>query len=398
MIKSIQLTNFFSFKEELIPLHENINSLIGVNGAGKTNVLKAVELLKKLGQENGLQNWMETQGGFEQVYCRVNDLEVFPQTIGLSFTFDAEKLAETYDVELPKELIQYKIKIIKASKSASYTLKEEVRTVDAVYEEIVDETRRIVKIVEQNSSLVQETLPLESMPHLSSLAQINSYHKSTLPLHWAIKAFTQDIELYPYFDVTPNSPMRQAQIIDNEKNRLLSDGQNLAQVLWHIKNNYSEQYEEILKKLWSVNYNNKALEFNFTIDNQLELFFVEEQLNAPTSIKQVSDGILQKLCLLAILLNPDRGKFICIEKPEEHIYPFQRNFSISSLYHIEDSTFLYTTHYPELTDSLRVHHIITVMKFNQNVSEIDIYTEDEFKGIYDRILLSELWNNGEIGR
>ncbi|MEN0051898.1 MAG: AAA family ATPase, partial [Bacteroidota bacterium] len=175
MIKSIQLTNFFSFKEELIPLHENINALIGVNGAGKTNVLKAVELLKRLGQEDGLQNWMEFQGGFEQVYCRVNDLEMFPQMIGLSFTFDAEKLAETYDTELPKALIQYKIEIVKASKPASYTLKEEVRTVDAVYEEIVDETRRIVEIVEQSSNLVQETLPLESMPHLSSLAQINSY-------------------------------------------------------------------------------------------------------------------------------------------------------------------------------------------------------------------------------
>ncbi|MEN0051717.1 MAG: AAA family ATPase, partial [Bacteroidota bacterium] len=94
MIKSIQLTNFFSFKEETIPLHENINVLIGINGVGKTNVLKSVGLLKLLAQKEGVSTWMEQQGGFEQVYCRANDLEQFPKTIGLTFVFDAKKLSK----------------------------------------------------------------------------------------------------------------------------------------------------------------------------------------------------------------------------------------------------------------------------------------------------------------
>ena len=197
--------------------------------------------------------------------------------------------------------------------------------------------------------------------------------------------------------------MRQPQVATFKHKRLLPDGRNLVQVLWHIKNNHPEQYEELLKELWRLNYNNIALQFQHTKDDQLLLFFAEEELNLPTSIKQVSDGILQNLCLLAIHFNPDRGLFICLEKPETNLHAFGGIYIVSSMYSIsrdDITTFLFTSNKPRLVNRLRVHHIITIMKFNQNIAAIETHTEEELKGIYeenDGLEILKMWNNGEIG-
>ena len=46
MIKQIRLTNFFSFKEETIDFEKDVNLLVGINGSGKSNLFKAIQLLK----------------------------------------------------------------------------------------------------------------------------------------------------------------------------------------------------------------------------------------------------------------------------------------------------------------------------------------------------------------
>ena len=45
MIKSIYLKNFFSFKEQKIDFGKT-NFLVGINGSGKSNLIKAFRLLK----------------------------------------------------------------------------------------------------------------------------------------------------------------------------------------------------------------------------------------------------------------------------------------------------------------------------------------------------------------
>ncbi len=46
MIKSIKFTNLFSFQGEHVVLNQRANILVGVNGSGKSNLLKAIKLLK----------------------------------------------------------------------------------------------------------------------------------------------------------------------------------------------------------------------------------------------------------------------------------------------------------------------------------------------------------------
>ena len=46
MIKSITLKNFFSFEEQTVRLNPKVNLLVGINGSGKSNFIKAFELLR----------------------------------------------------------------------------------------------------------------------------------------------------------------------------------------------------------------------------------------------------------------------------------------------------------------------------------------------------------------
>ena len=56
MIKSIKLENFFSFGvSESIELNKNTNILLGINGSGKSNFLKAIRFLYESIAGNGFK-------------------------------------------------------------------------------------------------------------------------------------------------------------------------------------------------------------------------------------------------------------------------------------------------------------------------------------------------------
>ncbi len=55
MIKSITLEHFFSFREPVtITLNQKINILVGINGTGKSNSLKAIRFLYEGISGNGV--------------------------------------------------------------------------------------------------------------------------------------------------------------------------------------------------------------------------------------------------------------------------------------------------------------------------------------------------------
>uniref|UniRef100_A0AAU6WSL0 AAA family ATPase n=1 Tax=Chryseobacterium endophyticum TaxID=1854762 RepID=A0AAU6WSL0_9FLAO len=64
MLKSITLENFFSFAEPTkIELNEDINVLVGINASGKSNFLKALELLYEAVAGVGLSKVFLTNWG-----------------------------------------------------------------------------------------------------------------------------------------------------------------------------------------------------------------------------------------------------------------------------------------------------------------------------------------------
>ena len=66
MIKSVRLVNFFSFGDCTIELEPDLNVLVGINGSGKSNFLRAFQLLKA-GMEGRLQEQIAQWGGINSI-------------------------------------------------------------------------------------------------------------------------------------------------------------------------------------------------------------------------------------------------------------------------------------------------------------------------------------------
>ncbi len=91
MIKSIKLKNFFSFASQEISFG-NLNALVGINGAGKSNLIKALQVLKAVIGEGEMSDLLINQwGGYDAVMFLGNaDPEAFIQ---IEYEFDHEVLA-----------------------------------------------------------------------------------------------------------------------------------------------------------------------------------------------------------------------------------------------------------------------------------------------------------------
>lgn len=112
MIKSIKLTNFFSFKDAKIELNNDLNILVGINGSGKSNFLKAIHLLKEGTAGNGLKELiLEKWGGIDEIFFKGQTKEEFQNSIGLEFVFN-HQIINKYGSFFKQDII-YKIVIIK---------------------------------------------------------------------------------------------------------------------------------------------------------------------------------------------------------------------------------------------------------------------------------------------
>ena len=74
MIKSIRLQNFFGFQDCTINLEKGENVLVGINGSGKSNFFKAIQILQYgLREKSFLNELLLTEwGGPEQVINKGN--------------------------------------------------------------------------------------------------------------------------------------------------------------------------------------------------------------------------------------------------------------------------------------------------------------------------------------
>ena len=91
MISKITLENFFSFgRPTTIELNSGVNILVGINGSGKSNFLKAIKLLYEgIGGEGFKKVFLQDWGGFSNV---ANFQPNEPRYIKLTYEFDISKI------------------------------------------------------------------------------------------------------------------------------------------------------------------------------------------------------------------------------------------------------------------------------------------------------------------
>jgi predicted ATPase len=402
MIKSIKLENFFSFGvSEKVELNSGTNILLGINGSGKSNFIKAIKFLYESIAGNGLEKiFLKDWSGFTSV---ANFSGAQSDTIKLTYEFDHEVINKIINnkYQFYKNPV-YEI-IIHKSGSTSYFLEENI-----FQEPRPGESQPFYLLQMKNGkgriSTREEKVDFKYYPNDDSsvqfkeqelvLRQISDPYRF-LPLY-VLKSMIESLAVYDYFDTTLHSAIRTPVSYGTEV-RLLPSGENLVQILNRIKSNYSLQYEKIERLLTNVNPNFKDINFDF-IGSKFIIALREKNLAKTVGAEHISDGTLRFLLLLSILYNPDRGGLICIDEPETGLHPDMINTVTEAIKEASrDSQILIATHSPLLLNSFELEDCMIFEKNTQNESVVYRKSESDFPDWNDDFLVGQMWLSGKIG-
>lgn len=394
MIKSILLKNFFSFKDQKIELGAT-NFMVGINGSGKSNLIKAFRLLKATLTEGDLEELIINKwGGFDAVFfkgCEYNDDTYF----SVEFEFDPDVLGD-YGYKF-QEPVYYKISIYKIASTQNYTIKEwfcNKRNEKPAYKYF--SANRGIGLAKEGKQTNQQhnlkyTLDTTSDSMLSQLKDSDRY-----PQISTLRKAIADISIYNYFNTTESSPIRKP-ASPTTSTKLSSDGSNLSQLLNWININYKKDYKSIKKSLNSINPNITDINFH-PLNTNIELLLEEEDLNSAVHVAHVSDGTLRFLCLMAIIHNPKRGRFVCIDEPEVGLHPDMICEIMDAIDEASETTqFLITTHSELILNQTTVDNVIVCEKDNSNATSFKTFRSEEYKEWATDYSTGNLWRSGDLG-
>jgi predicted ATPase len=411
MIKEIKITNFYSFSEETIVLQPDTNILIGINGSGKSNFFKAVRLLKEGVAGIGLKKYIiDTLGGFDNIYFKgTKDSTAQRDKISIEYHFRASDLTE-FGYNL-KEDIVYTIYIFRNRSSNNFYVGEVALNPRGILYLQSDNGIGLINKQDnknqpnyQNSfahfdGYNQEELALSKIgPDIENTEVVLStvFDREKYPVLSSIRKAISDIVIYDFFDTTFRSQIRKP-ILSTSERKLLPDGSNLTQILNTIKINHKQAYDKIVRMLAEVNSNFKGFDFNF-IGGNIELMLDEKGLGSAVHVSSISDGTLRYLCLLAILYNPERGNFICIDEPEVGLHPDMiLNISNAMKEASERSTLIISTHSITLLDYFNIAHLRVFEKDENNTTKVITFKEEQFEGWYEEFSVGKMWVAGDFG-
>ncbi len=403
MISKITLENFFSFRHPTtIELNPDINILVGINGSGKSNFLKAIHLLYESIVGKGFEKiFLGNWSGFNAVRnCNQEEHD----TIKVAFEFDKNALGNVVQKRgflFPHNPI-YELSIVQSGIN-SYYLKEKLYSQstlgqnDFIYMEM-DNAQGIISTREEGNVRIQH-YPQEKRqisfkstePVLRQISDPDRFY----PL-FTLKRALEEFSVYDHFDTTGRSSIRQPSNYGTET-RLLPDGHNLMTILNTIKNNHAVYYDNIEEAVKNINPHFKDISFAF-LGSKLYVVLREEHLRKSVSIEHISDGTLRYLLLLSILFNPERGSLVCLDEPEISLHPDMINTIAEAIKQAsKDTQLLIATHSPLLLNSFDVDDILIFEKNTHNETEVSVKLFDEFDEWSNGFLTGQMWLQGLLG-
>ena len=368
MLNSIEISNFFSFHHEEVKL-KGLNALVGINGSGKTNFLKAVYILKAVVTEGGLQDLIINMwGGFDAVfYAGQLDPEEKP-VVKLKFEFD-QSIISKYGYLFTEPVI-YQIRLSKVASTQNFSVCETLKTRSGyTYFRMNRGKGFAMEGASNDQHKVEYQLSDEGDSIFNQLVDKDRY-----------------VQIFAIREVMPTTAIR-----------LRHDGANLPQLLNKIKINNKSDYNAIKQALNDVNPNYTGIDFNILGAN-IELMLEEDSLNRSIHVTHISDGTLRYLCLLAIVFNAQRGELVCIDEPEIGLHPDMVAEIVEGIKSKSfDSQFVVATHSEHVLNQLRVGDVLVFEKDEYNATLVQSFCEDDYEEWAASYATGRLWRNGDLG-
>ena len=354
-VKSLTVTGYKSIRElREFPLND-LNVLIGANGAGKSNFIGLFRLLNEM-YEQQLQVYVQTQGGPDALLHFGRNTT---DKLHAEFYFDSNG---------------YKFDLIPTNDNR-LIFGQEISWFGGVY---YPGSKSAALGMGHDESKLKEAKDKYSPYVRPSISNWRVYH---------------------FHDTGEKARVKQRHAA-NDNLRLKMDAANLAAYLRMLNEKYPEHYQRIVDTIRLV-----APFFGDFVHRPGNVEHVELEWtqkgkpDSPFKALHLSDGTLRFICLATLLLQPIAllPHTILIDEPELGLHPY----AIAVLADIfkqvaEQRQLIVSTQSVELVNELNPQDIIVVDQEN-DASTFKRFTEEELAGWLEQYSMGELWKRNVLG-
>ena len=388
-IERLRLKNFKMFRDVTLDNIPGLAIFVGVNGSGKTTLFDAFDFLRDA-LTHGIEFALDWRDGFRELRTRGEEGAI---EIEVAFRAEIGGMARP---------ISYFLQIGQDKEQNPHIEREILRYplepggADVNVLDFKDGNGAVVTneadFLKGGRAIRQEEMIEPNIPAVVGIGRLGRYEAAG-----AMRRFVKNWHLSQFVNDAARSP-----VAAGEHKHLFEHGNNLAGVIGFMKANHPDIFREMLKKMSRrVPGFSEALVEEMT-DGHMRLKFRDARWKEPFDVRHMSDGTLKMLGLLALLGDPDPRSLLCVEEPENQLYPYLLDELMEDfrLYAQQgNGQVLVSTHSYELMDAAKLEEAFWLVKQRDGTSILRRAKGDETVGAMAReedVKMGELWRDGYL--
>lgn len=356
-LESIHLKNFRAFKDVQMTDIPSFCVLVGANGVGKSTFFSVFGFLKDAMSTDVNHALVKLGGvrGFQEVRSRNSS---GPIEIELKFRRDAKSPLATYTLKIDErngrayvalEQLKYRRgskgqpwSFLKFENGAGYAVTNELSAADVAAES--DLTRDEQQLKSPDLLAIKALAQFQKFPVIVALGELIN--------RWYVSDFHID---------QARSDRDSGQI-----DHLSREGENLASVLQYLQKQHPKILERIIDRLRHRIPGVTKVESKTTEEGRVLLKFQDGAFEDPFLARYVSDGTIKMLAYLILLNDPDPFPMLCVEEPENQLYPslLEELTEEFRAYAESGGLVIVSTHSPDLLNAVRTEELFYLVKKN----------------------------------
>lgn len=382
-VESIRLKNFRAFRDVHMRDVPGFCVLVGANGTGKSTLFSVFAFLRDAMTTNVTAALGRLGGsrGFQEVRSRGCD---GPIEIELKIRADigkGEPKLITYSVTLDEEsgrpvVVREILKYRRGSGGKPWHFLDFSRGKGAAVTNELD-------TVADESDLTREDQTLKS-PDILAIKGLAQFER--FPAAVELGNLIENWHLSD-FHISRARPEQESGYAEH----LSREGENLSLVVEYLQKQYPAEFQKILTRLAERVPGINRVESKFTEEGRVLLKFQDGAFEDPFLARYVSDGTIKMLAYLVLLLDPKPHPLLCVEEPENQLYPSLLSDLAEEFrsYATRGGQVFVSTHSPDFLNAVEVDEVFWLIKKNG-------YTEVR-RGKDDRQIVKYMQEGDKLG-
>ena len=349
-IEAVKLVNFKPFRNAELKALPRLCIMVGANGSGKSTLFDVFGFLKDALTDN-VQKALSKRGGFGEVRSRDCD---GPIEIEIKFREKTTAPLMTYYLAIDevagrplvlREILKYR----RGSKGQPWHFLD-FRAGQGFA--VTNEMEAVADVSELSRE--EQALANPAILAIKGLAQFQRFP--------AVMKFGQLIENWHVSDFHINSA-RSIQD-DGYAEHLSREGENLSLVTRFLSEHHADIFNRICGRLVERVPGVGHVEAKTTEEGRVLLKFQDQAFRDPFLARYVSDGTIKMFAYLVMLYDPSPYPLLCIEEPENQLYPqlLEELIEEFRLYAQRGGQVFVSTHSPDFLNGAQLEEVFWLTK------------------------------------